>query len=63
MIVLDHQEKVLFAFKGEHFWKIGNDGILSGYPKLISKSWKKLPKNIDASVYSLTTGRTYFFKG
>lgn len=36
------------------------DGIASGYPRLISHRWPELPGNIDAA--TATNTGTYFFK-
>ncbi|XP_069668849.1 stromelysin-3 isoform X2 [Periplaneta americana] len=55
-------EGVTYAFKGDHYWKLTEDGIASGYPRLISKSWPGLPGNIDAA-FTYRNGKTYFFKG
>ncbi|KAG7304126.1 hypothetical protein JYU34_011059 [Plutella xylostella] len=51
-----------FVFKGEHYWKLTEDGVASGYPKLISRAWPGLPGNIDAA-FTYKNGKTYFFKG
>jgi matrix metalloproteinase-14 (membrane-inserted) len=47
---------------GEHYWKLTEEGIAAGYPRLISKSWQGLPTNIDAA-FTYRNGKTYFFKG
>ena len=49
-------------FKGAHYWKLTDNGIEQGYPKLISKTWPGLPNNIDAA-FTYKNGKTYFFKG
>ncbi|XP_012278476.1 matrix metalloproteinase-14 isoform X2 [Orussus abietinus] len=51
-----------YAFQGDHYWKLTADGVASGYPRLISNSWKGLPGNIDAA-FTYKNGKTYFFKG
>ncbi|XP_024943528.1 matrix metalloproteinase-14 isoform X4 [Cephus cinctus] len=51
-----------YAFKDEHYWKLTADGVASGYPRLISNSWKGLPGKIDAA-FTYKNGKTYFFKG
>ncbi|XP_043469115.1 matrix metalloproteinase-14 isoform X3 [Leptopilina heterotoma] len=51
-----------YAFKGQYYWMLTAEGIASGYPKLISSSWKGLPGNIDAA-FTYKNGKTYFFKG
>jgi len=63
ILLLDHKEGVLYAFKGVYYWKINDEGAIAGYPRKIHKYWRGLPGNINATVYSKTTGRTYFFKG
>jgi len=47
---------------GERYWKLTEDGIAAGYPRLIAKSWPGLPSNIDAA-FTYRNGKTYFFKG
>lgn len=47
---------------GAYHWKLTEDGIASGYPKLISKSWPALPNDLDAA-FTYKNGKTYFFKG
>ncbi|KAG8034818.1 hypothetical protein G9C98_007894 [Cotesia typhae] len=51
-----------YVFKGDHYWKLTDDGVASGYPRLISSSWKGLPGKIDAA-FTYKNGKTYFFKG
>ena len=64
LIFVDHKEGILYALKGVYYWKIKDDvGALPGYPKRIHKYWRGLPANINATVHSKTTGKTYFFKG
>lgn len=47
---------------GEYYYKLTDDGIESGYPRLISRTWMGLPGNIDAA-FTYKNGKTYFFKG
>lgn len=47
---------------GENYWKLTEDGVASGYPRLISRAWPGLPGNIDAA-FTYKNGKTYFFKG
>ena len=63
LVFSDIHEKVLYVFKGDDFWKVSEKGIMDGYPKKIKYFWRRLPSNVDASLYSQTTRRTYFFKG
>ncbi|CAD6208947.1 GSCOCG00010761001-RA-CDS [Cotesia congregata] len=51
-----------YVFKGDYYWKLTDDGVASGYPRLISSSWKGLPGKIDAA-FTYKNGKTYFFKG
>nr|XP_018911716.1 PREDICTED: matrix metalloproteinase-14 isoform X2 [Bemisia tabaci] len=60
--IFNSAEGVTYAFKGQHYWKLTEESIAPGYPKLISKSWIGLPGNIDAA-FTYKNGKTYFFKG
>ncbi|XP_075235425.1 matrix metalloproteinase 1 isoform X2 [Lycorma delicatula] len=60
--IFNSAEGVTYAFKGEHYWKLTEDSIAPGYPKLISKSWPGLPGKLDAA-FTYKNGKTYFFKG
>ncbi|XP_034951393.1 matrix metalloproteinase-14 isoform X2 [Chelonus insularis] len=55
-------EGQIYVFKGDYYWRLTDDGVASGYPKLIGSSWKGLPGNIDAA-FTYKNGKTYFFKG
>ncbi|XP_046393280.1 matrix metalloproteinase-14 isoform X2 [Ischnura elegans] len=55
-------EGATYAFKGDHYWKLSEQGIHRGYPRPISASWPGLPGNIDAA-FTYKNGKTYFFKG
>lgn len=55
-------KKRTFAFKGELYWEVADEGLADGYPRSIAKDWDNLPANIDAS-FTWTNGKTYFFKG
>ena len=59
----ENKEDVVYAFQGSKYYKIGEKGVLPGYPKNINELWNGLPSDVSASVYSQTTRRTYFFKG
>lgn len=52
---------VFCIIEGEYYWKVIQDGIASGYPRLISHQWPGLPSNIDA-VTATNRNLTYFFK-
>ncbi|XP_058789744.1 stromelysin-3 isoform X2 [Phymastichus coffea] len=60
--IFDSAESETYIFKGQYYWRLTNEGIVSGYPRLISESWKELPGNIDAA-FTYKNGKTYFFKG
>lgn len=51
-----------FAFKGDKYYRLTENAIAEGYPKLISDEWKGLPGNIDAA-FTYKNGKTYFFRG
>ncbi|XP_077295202.1 matrix metalloproteinase 1 [Arctopsyche grandis] len=55
-------EGVTYAFKGDYYYKLTEDGVAPGYPRLISKTWLSLPGHIDAA-FTYKNGKTYFFKG
>lgn len=54
-------QEATFVFKGDKYWKLEDEGVAAGYPKLISKSWPGLPSNLDAA-FTYKNGKTYFFK-
>lgn len=49
------------TFLGEHYWEVTNDGIVEGYPKLITSRWPGLPSRLDAAIL-LDDGETLFMK-
>lgn len=51
-----------YVLKGSRYWKLTNDNVAKGYPKLISQNWAGLPGNLDAA-FTYKNGKTYFFKG
>lgn len=51
-----------YVFKGKYYWKLNEDAVEPGYPKLISQGWPGLPGNIN-SAFTYKNGKTYFFKG
>ncbi|XP_072388880.1 stromelysin-3 isoform X3 [Diabrotica undecimpunctata] len=55
-------EGYTYVFKGDQYWRLTDDSIAPGYPKLISDYWVGLPGNIDAA-FTYKNGKTYFFKG
>ncbi|KAI5632524.1 hemopexin domain-containing protein [Phthorimaea operculella] len=60
--IFNSADGATFIFKGEHYWRLTEDGVASGYPRLISRAWPGLPGNIDAA-FTYKNGKTYFFKG
>ncbi|XP_011505400.1 PREDICTED: matrix metalloproteinase-14 isoform X1 [Ceratosolen solmsi marchali] len=60
--IFNSAEGHTYVFKDEYYWKLSSDGVESGYPKLITSSWKGLQGNIDAA-FTYKNGKTYFFKG
>ncbi|NP_001035381.1 matrix metallopeptidase 30 precursor [Danio rerio] len=53
-----------FLFKGQQFWAVKGNTILSGYPKPISTyGFPSSVNKIDAAVHVKSTGRTLFFVG
>ncbi|CAG5097647.1 Similar to mmp11: Stromelysin-3 (Xenopus laevis) [Cotesia congregata] len=58
----DIKAALMAPFYRDYYWKLTDDGVASGYPRLISSSWKGLPGKIDAA-FTYKNGKTYFFKG
>ncbi|PSN48129.1 hypothetical protein C0J52_05815 [Blattella germanica] len=48
--------------KGEYFWKLAPDGIVSSNPQLISHKWHDVPSDLDAAT-ATDSGLIFFFKG
>nr|CAD7204446.1 unnamed protein product [Timema douglasi] len=46
----------------DNYWKLTADGVAANYPRLIARSWKGLPGDMDAA-FTYRNGKTYFFKG
>ncbi|XP_075169786.1 matrix metalloproteinase 1 isoform X2 [Haematobia irritans] len=51
-----------YALKGNKYYRLTENSIAEGYPKLISEGWPGLPGDIDAA-FTYKNGKTYFFKG
>ncbi|KAM7344269.1 matrix metalloproteinase 1 isoform 2-T4 [Cochliomyia hominivorax] len=51
-----------YAFKGNKYYKLTENSVADGYPKLIGEGWPGLPGDIDAA-FTYKNGKTYFFKG
>lgn len=60
--IFNSKDGETYVFKGKYYWKLTEDSIEGGYPKLISQGWAGLPGNIDAA-FTYKNGKTYFFKG
>ncbi|XP_038208860.1 matrix metalloproteinase-14 isoform X10 [Zerene cesonia] len=60
--IFNSADGATFVFKGENYWKLTENGVAAGYPRLIARSWPGLPGNIDAA-FTYKNGKTYFFKG
>ena len=56
------KDKTTYAFKGNKYWRLTDDGVAKGYPRPIRSDWDGLPSNIDAA-FTWTNGRTYIFRG
>ncbi|XP_054289089.1 matrix metalloproteinase-2-like [Macrosteles quadrilineatus] len=57
--------KETFFFKGEYMWRLGDKGLMEGYPAPITHLWKELPRNlthVDA-VYERLDKKIVFFVG
>ena len=44
------QEKT-YGFKGQYFFKLGDDGVLNSTPRLIKKEWPGLQNQINAALF------------
>lgn len=60
--IFNSAEGYTYVFKGDKYWRLTEENIAPGYPKLISDNWPGLPANIDAA-FTYKNGKTYFFKG
>ena len=49
--IQDGGEQRTYGFKGKYYFQLGEDGILSSYPRLIKEEWPNLPNNIDAALF------------
>ncbi|XP_049826441.1 matrix metalloproteinase-2-like isoform X2 [Aethina tumida] len=55
----------VFIFKDAYLWRIGEHGLLPGYPALIHRLWNSIPKDLDHvdAVYERHDGKIVFFIG
>nr|XP_034840825.1 matrix metalloproteinase-14-like [Maniola hyperantus] len=60
--IFNSTDGATIVFKGQYYWRLTENGVASGYPRLISQSWPGLPGNIDAA-FTYKNGKSYFFKG
>lgn len=60
--IFNSAEGHTYIFKGMHYWRLNEQSIDPGYPRLISSGWPGLPGNIDAA-FTYKNGKSYFFKG
>ncbi|KAL1513726.1 hypothetical protein ABEB36_003098 [Hypothenemus hampei] len=60
--IFNSAEGFTYIFKGDKYWRLTEESIAPGYPKIISDGWPGLPGNIDAA-FTYKNGKTYFFKG
>ena len=54
---------IWFVLQGDKYWRFTNLTLDSDSPKLISKGFKDIPNNVDASFVWSGNGKIYFFKG
>ena len=59
IMTADH---LTYAFKGDYFWPIDDQGAWTGALK-ISQFWSKLEGNFDAGFTRRSDGKTLIFKG
>lgn len=60
--IFNSAEGYTYIFKGTKYWRLTEESVAAGYPKLISEGWPGLSGNIDAA-FTYKNGKTYFFKG
>jgi len=60
--IFSSAEGFTYIFKGDKYWRLTEESIAPGYPKLISDGWPGLTGNIDAA-FTYKNGKSYFFKG
>lgn len=55
----------IFIFKNRYLWRIGNEGLLPGYPHEIMKMWNELPTTLTHidTVYENKRRQIVFFIG
>lgn len=60
--IFNSAEGYTYIFKGNKYWRLTDDAVAPGYPKLISSGWAGLPGDLDAA-FTYKNGKSYFFKG
>lgn len=60
--IFNTAEGFTYAFKGDKYYRLTENAVAEGYPKLISEGWPGLEGDIDAA-FTYKNGKTYFFKG
>ncbi|XP_050302465.1 matrix metalloproteinase-14 isoform X2 [Anthonomus grandis grandis] len=60
--IFNSAEGYTYIFKGDKYWRLTEESVAPGYPKLISEGWPGLTGNIDAA-FTYKNGKSYFFKG
>lgn len=55
----------IFIFKGRYLWRIGQEGLIPGYPHEINKMWRELPRDLTKidTVYENKKRQIVFFIG
>lgn len=58
-----HEPARTYFFKGEHYWRYEDKGLIDTYPRKIRDHWTGVPNDLDAAMVYGINGKTYFFKG
>lgn len=67
-VIHDPNTKTLYFFVKDVYYKVergrlGEIGVVEGYPKYISEGWDGLDSNIDAAYVNASISAAFFFKG
>ncbi|CAK9303609.1 unnamed protein product [Gordionus sp. m RMFG-2023] len=49
-------------FRGKYYWELNDQGVKSGFPRLIKNDWPNIPDNIDAALLGSTSNKIFLFK-